>query len=115
MKDNPRIVFDAVYKMHPALRAEGKAGKTKILTAKINRMMVEQAASETGLSLAADPVLDMLRVEAPNPADVLGGFVVGTAFEVQLLASPGWKKMKIKGVEPLGADVLRVVLEPEFA
>ena len=85
MKDNPRVVFDAVYKMLPALRAEVKIGKVKVSTAKLNRMMVEKAASETGIVLGADPVVDLLRSEAPAPSEVLGGLPIGDARTAAIL------------------------------
>lgn len=73
MKDNPRIVFDSVYKMLPALRAEVKIGKVKVSTAKLNRMMVEKAASETGIVLGAEKQVHVSAFEDPARTQAILG------------------------------------------
>ena len=115
MIDDARNVFNDVWNAFPHLRCEAKFEKTHITTAKINRLTVERAIEESGISLNADPIMDFLRTQAPKPDELLGGVIAGETAEVKLAFLPGWKKVRVKGVKPLGSDVIQVSFDPEFS
>jgi len=114
MSDHARIVFNAVWKMLPALRCEMKIDKVEITTAKVNRISLEKTNSELGRSIDSSPVVDFLKAQAPKPDEDYGGIVLGDTAKVRLAGFTEWKEFRIQSVQQLGTDVLRVALVGEF-